>query len=69
MGFVKRKASTKAKCTDLTAVQQTKYLSPAGGIHGKVSQIIASLVVDLYHTGLNIVPSGERTMEKEGGES
>ena len=68
MGFVKRKATTKAKA-NIThkQFQQMKatYLQQVVSMV-KCHKIPASLVINLDQTGLNIVPAGEWTMEKEG---
>ena len=68
MGFVKRKATTKAKAK--ITPEQFKGMKSTY-LHQVVSMVIlhsvpSSLVINLDQTGLNIVPSGEWTMEKEG---
>ena len=66
MGFVKRKATTKAQITQ-EQFQQMKdtYLQQVVSMV-KCHKIPASLVINLDQTGLNIVPTGEWKMEKEG---
>jgi hypothetical protein len=68
MGFVKRKATTKAKA-NITPEQfqgmKSTYLHQVVSMV-KLHSVPSSLVINLDQTGLNIVPSGEWTMEKEG---
>ena len=71
MGFVKRKATTKAKpqidCQKFQQIKQT-YLQRVVAIV-RCHKIPEKLVINLDQTGLNIVPSGEWTMEREGSKS
>ena len=68
MGFVKRKATTKA---DVQITEEQFQKIKHSFLHQVVSmvkchKIPTSLVINLDQTGLNIVPSGEWTMEREG---
>ena len=61
IGFVKRKATTKAKLQ----YSEEEYLNQVVSTI-KVHNIPDSLVINLDQTGLNLVPSGDWTMAQKG---
>ena len=68
MGFVKRKATTKAKSQhsgEEFQMLKKQYLQQVVSMI-KVHNIPESLVINLDQTGLNLVPSGDWTMSKKG---
>ena len=66
MGFVKRKATTKAKVTvENFAELKSDYLLEIKNVIA-MDEIPAELVINFDQTGLNIVPTSDWTMEAEG---
>ena len=67
MGFVKRKATTKAKVTmeNFAAQLKSDYLLEIKNVI-VMDEIPAQLVINFDQTGLNIVPTSDWTMETEG---
>ena len=66
MGYVKRKATTKAKVTveNFAAVKEDYLLEIKQVI--TMDEIPADLIINFDQTGLNIVPSSDWTMEAKG---
>lgn len=66
MGYVKRKATTKAKVTiENFAELKADYLQEINQVI-EMDEIPADLVINFDQTGLNIVPASEWTMEARG---
>ena len=66
MGFVKRKANTKAKiCPDGLQELKSNFLSDIAAVV-ELEEVPPSLVINWDHTGLKYVPVSSWTMAKEG---
>ena len=66
MGFVKRKANTKAKiCPDGLQELKSNFLSDIAAVV-QLEEVPPSLVINWDHTGLKYVPLSLWTMAKEG---
>ena len=69
MGFVKRKATTKAKVSvENFAELRSDYLLKIKNVTA-TDEIPGELVINFDQTALNIVPTSNWTMEAEGSKS